>query len=123
MLIKNQKKSAWFVIGYPKNSLPRLEADILFSKEVNGQIKTHFTNVQEVTSGSDLLMFPEGLTRSKGEIIPKGETVVIMSPKDKEGSFLCLDTFGRLLYLKKEWLDAEPKYYHQQVKLNRNVKL
>jgi hypothetical protein len=42
---------AWFVEGYPKNSLPRLEADItgLVYHSSGSQLEIKFTNVQEVT--------------------------------------------------------------------------
>ena len=45
---------AWFVIGYPKDSLPRLEADItdIIIHEEIGQIQVKFTNVVEVKSHS-----------------------------------------------------------------------
>lgn len=45
---------AWFVVGFPKNSLPRLEADItniLILKDDDGfaeQYEIQFTNVKEV---------------------------------------------------------------------------
>lgn len=41
---------AWFVIGYPKNNLPRLEADItyLIYHVPNGQLEIQFTHVKEI---------------------------------------------------------------------------
>lgn len=43
---------AWFVVGYPKNSLPRLEADItkLEYDPAAEQFRIHFDNVVEVTA-------------------------------------------------------------------------
>ncbi len=42
---------AWFVVGYPKDCLPRLEADItrIFRRPVTNKIEVHFENVVEVT--------------------------------------------------------------------------
>ncbi len=42
---------AWFVVGYPKNNLPRLEADII-GLRCNGamQFEIKFANVREVVS-------------------------------------------------------------------------
>lgn len=41
---------AWFVVGYPKDNLPRLEADIirLFNHPIDGQFEIVFANVKEV---------------------------------------------------------------------------
>lgn len=42
----------WFVEGYPKNSLPRLEAEIIslrYNPYGLGQLEIHFANVKEVT--------------------------------------------------------------------------
>lgn len=39
---------AWFVVGYPKGSLPRLEADITEIDVQDGQYHIHFENVVEV---------------------------------------------------------------------------
>jgi len=42
---------AWFVVGYPKGNLPRLEADItqLISDDVQMQLEIKFANVTEVS--------------------------------------------------------------------------
>jgi len=42
---------AWFVVGYPKGNLPRLEADIvgLFCDPLAMQLEIKFTNVVEVS--------------------------------------------------------------------------
>lgn len=42
---------AWFVVGYPKDNLPRQEADItrIFRRPVTNKIEVHFENVVEVT--------------------------------------------------------------------------
>lgn len=44
-------KQAWFTVGFPKNSVPRLEADItdLILHPREGQFEIKFTNVREVT--------------------------------------------------------------------------
>lgn len=44
-------QKAWFVIGYPKGNLPRLEADIIevFYRVNTGQFEIQFRNVKEVT--------------------------------------------------------------------------
>jgi len=50
-LLKHPAPSrAWFVVGFPKNSLPRLEADIvdIVVHEESGQIEVKFENVEEV---------------------------------------------------------------------------
>jgi len=43
---------AWFVVGYPKGNLPRLEADItgLFLHRTSCQFETKFGNVSEKTA-------------------------------------------------------------------------
>jgi hypothetical protein len=50
---KNQLKvhRAWFTIGYPKGSVPRLEADItdLIYDPDTKQFEIHIANVEEVT--------------------------------------------------------------------------
>ena len=42
---------AWFVVGYPKDCLPRLEADItkIVRHRPTNQIEIHFKNVVEIT--------------------------------------------------------------------------
>ena len=42
---------AWFVVRYPKDNLPRLEADItrIVCRHPTNQIEVHFKNVVEVT--------------------------------------------------------------------------
>jgi len=42
---------AWFVVGRPKDSLPRLEADItrIVRRHPTNRIEIHFKNVVEVT--------------------------------------------------------------------------
>ena len=52
---RQKVNKAWFVVGFPKNNLPRLEADItniLIHVDDEGfaeQIEIKFTNVKEVT--------------------------------------------------------------------------
>lgn len=43
-------KCAWFVVGFPKGSLPRLEANItkLEYDPIGSQFRIHFDNVKEV---------------------------------------------------------------------------
>jgi hypothetical protein len=50
LLGEQQPQKAWFVAGYPKRNLPRLEADItrITEKEVYGKIKVYFANVKEI---------------------------------------------------------------------------
>lgn len=50
-LIHPQRKEAWFVAGYPKNNLPRLEAEIvgMTGHAYNKQIEIKISNVKEVT--------------------------------------------------------------------------
>ena len=54
-ILKPKVKRAWFVFGYPKGNLPRLEADIkniMFLIDENGfaeQLEIQFENVIEVT--------------------------------------------------------------------------
>jgi len=42
---------AWFVVSYPKDNLPRLEADItrIVHRHPTNQIEVHFKNVMEKT--------------------------------------------------------------------------
>lgn len=42
---------AWFVVKYPKDNLPRLEADItrIVYRHPTNQIEVHFKNVKEIT--------------------------------------------------------------------------
>jgi len=42
---------AWFVVGSPKDSLPRLEADItrIVRRHPTNRIEIHFKNVMEIT--------------------------------------------------------------------------
>ena len=42
---------AWFMVGYPKGNLPRLEADItkIVRCRPTNQIEIHFKNVKEIT--------------------------------------------------------------------------
>ena len=42
---------AWFVVKYPKDNLPRLEADItrIVRRHPTNQIEVHFKNVKEIT--------------------------------------------------------------------------
>ena len=54
-LLKNPKpRRAWFVFGYPKNNLPRFEADIIsiIPFPFRNQIETHFSNVIEIIKQS-----------------------------------------------------------------------
>jgi len=46
------KSKAWFTIGYPKNNLPRLEADIfaVFLHRDTQQLEIQIQNVREITS-------------------------------------------------------------------------
>jgi len=49
LLLEPQPKHACFVVGYPKNNLPRLEADIslIFYHVFDNQIEIQFENVKE----------------------------------------------------------------------------
>lgn len=49
LLGKRRPTKAWFVEGYPKGSLPRLETDITRIKvnETSGKIEIYFANVKE----------------------------------------------------------------------------
>lgn len=52
LLRDNRPSKAWFVIRYPKGSLPRVEADIsdIIVHEESGQIEVKFVNVKEILS-------------------------------------------------------------------------
>ena len=46
-----EARKAWFVVGYPKNNLPRLEADIvgLIFHRNSDQFEVKIANVKEIT--------------------------------------------------------------------------
>jgi len=50
-LIQAKPTKAWFVVGYPKDNLPRLEADItrIVRRHSTNQIEVHFEHVVEIT--------------------------------------------------------------------------
>ena len=49
LLGRMRPSKAWFVEGYPKGSLPRLEADItrIVVNEMSRKIEIYFTNIKE----------------------------------------------------------------------------
>jgi len=51
LLSSNPPSRAWFVVGYPKGNLPRLEATIvdIVPHEALGKIEIRFANIEEVT--------------------------------------------------------------------------